>query len=96
MKNKIFNTILTLLFLTANAGLCEQTRSTVMRITLIKFCLAMGGVILSSIVIFAGLKIYKKIFVDKKNPDIIKDEILKTPKTTEDAIKFFINKNKLN
>ncbi len=96
MKNKIFNTIFTLLFLTANAGLCEQTRTAVIQTPLIKFALAMGGVILSSIVIFAGLKIYKKMFVDKKNHDIIKDEILKTPKTTEEAIKFFINKNKLN
>ncbi len=96
MKNKIFNTIFTLLFLTANAGLCEQTRTAVMPNPLIKFALAMGGVILSSVVILVGLKIYKKIFVDKRNTNIIKDEILKTPRTTEEAIKFFINKNKLN
>ena len=63
---------------------------------LIKFALAMCGVILSSIVILVGLKIYKKIFVDKRNTNIIKDEILKTPRTTEEAINFFINKNKLN
>ncbi len=96
MKNKIFNTIFALLFLTANAGLCEQTRSAVMQNAPVKFALSMGGVILSAIIIFFGLKLYKKFFMEGKNPDIIKDEILKTPKNTEDAIKFFINKNRLN
>lgn len=96
MKNKIVNTIFTLIFLTANAGLCEQTRSAVMQNAIFKFALAMGGVVLSSLVIFLGLKIYKKLFVDKTSPNIIKDEILRTPKTTEEAIRFFINKNRLN
>ncbi len=95
MKNKIFNTFLTLIFLTANAGLCEQTRSAVMHTAVIKFGLAMGGVALSSIIIFTGLTVYNKFFVKQQRPHSLEEEILKTPKTTEEAIKFFINKNKL-
>ena len=96
MKNKIINTIFTFIFLTANAGLCEQTRSAVMHNAIIKFGLAMGGVALSSIIIFVGLTIYNKFFFFFARPNSLEEEILKTPKTTEDAIKFFINKNKLN
>ena len=95
MKNKFFNTIITLLFLTANAGLCEQTRNAVMQNTFVKFGLAMGGVILSAIIIFFGLKLYKKFFKQKCKFRSPQEEILKTPKNTDDAIKFFINKNKL-
>lgn len=55
----------------------------------------MGGVALSSIIIFAGLTVYNKFFVKQQRPHSLEEEILKTPKTTEEAIKFFINKNKL-
>ena len=96
LKNKILNTFFTFIFLTANAGLCEQTRSAVMHNAIIKFGLAMGGVALSSIIIFVSLTIYNKFFVSQNRPHSIEEEILKTPKTTDDAIKFFINKNKLN
>lgn len=95
MKNKFFNTIITLLFLTANAGLCEQTRTAVMQNPMFKFALSMGGVLLSCIVIFAGLKLYKKFFYNRIKTNSLQDEILKTPRTTGEAIKFFINKNKL-
>ncbi len=63
---------------------------------LIKFVWAMGGVILSSLVIFGGLTLYKKIFSVKQNYNQITENILKTPKTIDDAIIFFIKKNKLN
>ena len=94
MKNKIFNTFLTFIFLTANAGLCEQSRNAVMQGAFVKFGLAMGGVLLSSIIIFAGLSIYNKFFVKQLTQH--SDEVLKTPRTSEEAIKFFINKNRLN
>lgn len=55
----------------------------------------MGGVALSSIIIFTGLTVYNKFFVKQQRPHSLEEEILKTPKTTEEAIKFFINKNKL-
>ena len=40
------------MILTANAGLCEQARNAVMHNAIVKFGLAMGGVALSSIIIF--------------------------------------------
>lgn len=63
--------------------------------TIIKFAFAMGGVILSSVLIFAGLTVYNKIFV--KNPHYAnsEDDVLKTPKTVDDAIVFFLKKNRL-
>lgn len=56
----------------------------------------MGGVALSSIIIYVGLTLYNKFFVTPKYPHSPEEEILKTPKTKEEAINFFINKNKLN
>lgn len=96
MKNKIFTTIFTLIFLTANTGFCEETRNAVMHTAMIKFGLTMGGVALSSIIIYLGLTIYNKFFVKPKYTHSLEEEILKTPKTKEEAIIFFINKNKLN
>lgn len=92
MKNKL---LLITLFLTTNAGFCETTaRNAVVHSAMIKFGLAMAGVIISSIVIYLGLSIYNKFFV--KSPSLSpEEEIVKTPKTKEEAIKFFINKNKL-
>ncbi len=95
MKNKIFSTIFTLMFLTVNAGLCEQARNTAMTTTITKFALAMGGVVLSSLIIFIGLTVYNKFFV-KIRKHSIEEEILRTPKTVDDAVNFFIHKNKLN
>ena len=92
MKNKFLTTLFTLIFLTANTGFCEETRSAV----IIKFGMVMGGVALSSIIIYVGLTLYNKFFVTPKYPHSPEEEILKTPKTKEEAINFFINKNKLN
>lgn len=90
MKNKL---LLITLFLTTNAGFCATTaRTAVVHSAIIKFTLAMAGVIISSIVIFAGLSIYNKFFVKSSNFSS-EEEIVKAPKTKEDAIKFFINKN---
>lgn len=95
MKNKIFLTI-TLLILTANAGLCEQTRTVAVQDIAIKFGLAMIGVVVSSFIIFAGLAIYNKIRENSSKTNLnIEDDILKTPKSVDSAIKFFIQKNKL-
>ena len=83
------------MFLTVNAGLCEQARNTAMSTAITKFALAMGGVVLSSIIIYLGLTVYDKFFVRNRRHSI-EEEILKTPKTVDDAVKFFIHKNKLN
>ena len=61
--------------------------------TAMKFILAMGGVALSSLIIFTGLSVYNKFFADKKDKD--EDDSLTTPDSINDAIVFFIRKNKL-
>lgn len=64
--------------------------------TIIKFLIAMGGVMLSSFVIFLGLTIYNKFFVDKSLfPNNGPDDILNTPKTIDEAVTLFIKRNKL-
>lgn len=63
--------------------------------TAIKFIMAMGGVVISTFVIFAGLTIYNKFFVERKNIRFNKDDSLSTPSTIDDAVIFFIKKNKL-
>ncbi len=83
------------MILTANAGLCEQTRSAGMSMAITKFVLAMGGVLLSSVIIYVGLTVYNKFFV-KSRSHSLEEEILKTPKTVDDAVRFFIHKNKLS
>lgn len=79
--------------MTANAGFCETARTVAVKDLIIKFTIAMGGVILASIVIWAGLALYNRILFRK--PHSAEEEILKTPRTTDEAIKFFINKNRL-
>ena len=81
--------------MTANAGLCEQARSAALNTAISKFLLAMGGVVLSSLIIFVGLTLYNNVFVRARRHSV-EDEILRTPRTTDEAIKFFIHKNKLN
>ena len=95
MKNKVFHTLLTFILLTANAGFCEQTRTAVLHYVTGKFALAMGGVLLSALVIFLGLSMYKRLLGINKEYYTNEKEILKTPKTAQEAIQFFIHKNKL-
>ena len=100
-----------IMILSANAGFCADavaqhvpalpagtpTKTDVFQNTLIKFAITMCGVLLSCICIWAGLTIYNRFFVKTStrriSPD---DDILKTPKTIEEAVTFFIKKNKLN
>lgn len=64
--------------------------------TIIKFAIAMGGVMLSSIAIYLGLTIYNKFFVDKGLfPNNDPNDVLNTPKTVDEAVTFFIKRNKL-
>lgn len=91
MKNRIFLTLLTVL-LTANAGYCLPLS---VKSAVIKFSFAMGGVVLSSLLIFVGLTIYNKIRSGLSGDLTPEEEVLKTPKTKESAIQFFIRKNRL-
>ena len=64
--------------------------------TIAKFLIAMGGVMLSSFVIYLGLTIYNKFFVDKSLfPNNDPDDVLNTPKTVDEAVTLFIKRNKL-
>ena len=91
MKNKLFITLLTIL-LTANAGFCLPLS---VKSAIIKFSFAMGGVVISSLLIFVGLTIYNKIRSELTGDLTPEEEVLKTPNTKESAIQFFIRKNRL-
>lgn len=100
-----------IIFLSANAGLCTEEiarhipaaadaipskEPTGIAITATKFIVTMGAVFVSSIVIWLGLTIYNKFFVKGgKREGFEKEDILNTPKTVEEAVTFFIKKNKL-
>ena len=87
MKNKIFGTLLILL-LTESAAISAPINDVI-----VKFSITMIGVVISIVSIFIGLTIYNKI---RNNLGLnTEDEILKAPKTKDDAIKFFIRKNKI-
>lgn len=75
---------------TANPAFCAPIS---IKQTAIKFLFAMGGVALSSFIIFAGLTIYNKVFVKRAKAD--EDDDLTTPDSIDDAVVFFIKKNKL-
>ena len=77
-------------------AIAEQAPDVAKHEAIIKFAIAMAGGMLSSFVIFAGLWIYNKFFVDKSLfPNNNKDDVLNTPKTVEEAVTFFIKRNKL-
>lgn len=61
---------------------------------MIKFVIAMAGVMLASVVIWAGLAVYNKILTRKIQAPS-EDEVLKSLKTIDEAVKFFISKNRL-
>ncbi len=97
--------------ISANAGICVDSvaqhtpalpagtpvKNDAFQDTLVKFAITMAGVVLSCVLIWGGLTIYNRFFVKTStrriSPD---DDILKTPKTIEEAVTFFIKKNKLN
>lgn len=91
MKNKFFITLLTTL-LAENAGF---TAPASVHNVVVKFSFAMLGVVISTIAILLGLSIYNRIRNQYNNTTTEDDEILKSPKTKDDAIRFYIRKNKL-
>lgn len=91
VKNKVVITILTMI-LAANAGYSMPASA---HSVIVKFSLAMVGVLISTLLIFVGLTIYNKIrenYLSDLSPE---EEVLKTPKTRDEAIRFFIRKNKI-
>lgn len=108
LKNRNFIALFILaavIILSANTGLCvddiaqhvpavDEAQSGV-SLTMSKFVVTMIGVIVSSIVIWGGLSVYNKFFVkyNSGNPPLRKT--FNTPKNLEDAVTFFIKRNKL-
>jgi len=99
------------ILLSTNAGLCTEDiaqhipavadtiptkPSTGISITASKFLVTMIGVVLSSIIIWAGLSIYNKFFVKSNFQNgKLPEDTMYTPKTIEEAVTFFIKKNRL-
>lgn len=98
------------IFFSANTGLCVediaqhvpaaaaqvQAKTGGVQLTISKFIVTMMGVLISSIVIWGGLSVYNKLFVSNKKVELSpEDDILNTPKTVEDAVTFFIKRNRL-
>jgi len=91
--HKLILTFVAVIFITAIPAFSAPTEE--VKATAIKFILAMGGVVFSSFIIFAGLAFYNKFFVERKNIKFDKEDSLTTPSTVDDSIVFFIKKNKL-
>lgn len=62
----------------------------------LKFLMTMIGVLISSLAIFLGLKIYKKFILknDAKLGNMDYDKTLESPKDFKEAINLFLNKTK--
>ena len=74
----------------------EQATKSVNNDVIIKFAVAMLGVVVSAVILFLGLWIYNKFFVDKRLfPNNNGDDVVNTPKTVNEAVIGFIKRNKL-
>ena len=95
MKHKISKFIIpaAVILITALPGHCAPSVS--VKQAAVKFLLAMGGVALSSFIIFVGLTIYNKFFAERKSITFDREDSLSTPENVDDAVRFFIKKNKL-
>ena len=62
---------------------------------LVKFCMVMAAVLLSSFIIFVGLSIWNAILKRSRSKAIDYDATLKSPQSVDEAILLFIGKNKL-
>lgn len=99
-----FKKILILLFVciaVSQTGFCDTAQSsastagqTELVVMMLKFGKVMFGVLLASAVIYVILLIWNAILKRSNQPEI-KDVSLKTPQNTDDAIMFFIKKNRL-
>lgn len=91
MKNKFILTMLTL-FLTTQAGFC---RPLTIKEVIVKFSSGMGVALISVLIIFLGVVLYNKIRSNKNVELTPEEEVLRTPKSVDEAVKFYIRKNRL-
>lgn len=92
MRNKILFFSFVTLILTANAA---YSMPLAVKTSIVKFSLAMAGVAVSSLIIYLGLSVYNRIRENIQVELSPEEEILKTPKSKDEAVKFYIKKNKL-
>jgi len=103
LNNKIFKIVLVMgaYYLISSSGFCAEEIAQNPAVkqgfhgSVIKFLYAMGGVILSSLIIFGGLTVYNKLFVKTIPAAKEENNSFKTPASVHDAILFFINRNKI-
>ena len=90
------------MLLVSQIGFCDtgavadtDATQTELVVMMIKFGKVMLGVLIASVVIYLILYFWNLILKRNKNSRQTGDLSLKTPQNTDDAILFFINKNKL-
>lgn len=67
-----------------------------LKFVMLKFGIAMAGVALFSILLYIGLSIYNKFFVDAKIKDFnLRKHSLATPHDKDEAIMSFITRSRL-
>jgi len=103
MKNNFIKMILIFmaLLLVSQTGFCDteavadaNPTHTELVVMMIKFGKVMFGVLIASVIIYAILYIWNLI-VKRSEKRVATDLSLRTPQNIEDAILFFINKNKI-
>lgn len=79
-----------------NAYALTHMEKTGFKYTILKFLMAMLGVLVSALAILLGLKIYKKLIFknDAKINNIDYDKTLESPRNFKEAINIFLNKTK--
>lgn len=98
MKRKIYKILMAIMAVISTAlpslALNDNTHSVKFLVT--KFALAMGGVLFFSFLLYLGLSIYNKFFVDEKIKDFqLRNDSLRTPRDIDEAVMMFIAKNKI-
>ena len=94
MKNRISVNLISLvavILITALPAYCAPT----IKETITKFLYVMGGVTLSSIIIFLGLSIYNKFFVKQQPKNTEENTIFTIPTNIDESIASFIKRNPL-
>lgn len=88
-------TVLAVLY-TALPSLAAKTDTHSLKFIATKFGLAMGGVLVFSILLYLGLSIYNKYFVDEQIKDFnLRKDSLRPPRDVDEAIMMFIAKNRM-
>ena len=101
MKNKLIKPIILSAFIAVlqtlfcNTAHAAENNQTELVVIMIKFGKVMLGVLIASVLIYAILYVWNLILKRSKTKQEASDLSLKTPQNTDDAVLFFINKNKL-